>query len=63
MIFGWRNDVFSEESNDFRFDTSKEDSDRDTVTSSIALESEQYEEVSDFSYLTAWCVQDLHFSV
>jgi len=38
-------DVFSEESDDFWFDTSEEDSD----TSSVVNESVAYEEVSDFS--------------
>jgi len=42
-------DVFSEESDDFWFDTSEEDSEGDSDTSSIVHESETYEEVSDFS--------------
>jgi len=42
-------DVFSEESDDFWFDTSEEDSDRDSDTSSVVNESVLYEEVSDFS--------------
>jgi len=42
-------DVFSEESDDFWFDTSEEDSDRDSDTRSIVHERELYEEVSDFS--------------
>jgi len=43
-------DVFSEESDDFWFDTSEEDSDGDSVTSSAVNESVSYEEVSDFSH-------------
>jgi len=42
-------DVFSEESDDFFFHTSEEDSDRNWDTSSAVHESEPYEEVSDFS--------------
>jgi hypothetical protein len=42
-------DVFSEESDDFWFDISEEDSDRDSDTSSVVRESEPYEKVSDFS--------------
>jgi hypothetical protein len=42
-------DVFSEESDDFWFDTSEEDSERDSDTSSIVHESEPCEEVSEFS--------------
>jgi hypothetical protein len=42
-------DVFSEESDDFWFDTSEEDSEGDLDTSSIVHESELYEEASDFS--------------
>ena len=42
-------DVISEESDDFWFDTSEEDSGRDSDTSSVVHESEPYEEVSDFS--------------
>jgi hypothetical protein len=59
-------DIFSEESDDFWFDTSEEDSDGDSDTSSVLNESVSYEEVQIFRnllYLTAWCVQDLHFSV
>jgi len=44
-----KSDVFSEESDDLWFDTSEEDSDRDSDTSSVVHESEPYEEVSDFS--------------
>ena len=44
-----KSDVFSEESIDFWFDTSEEDSDRDSDTSCVVNESESYEEVSDFS--------------
>ena len=43
-------DVFSEESDDFWFDTSEEDSDGDSDTSSVVNESLSYEEVSDFSH-------------
>jgi len=43
-------DVFSEESDDFWFDTSEEDSDEDSDTSSVVNESVSYEEVSDFSH-------------
>jgi hypothetical protein len=42
-------DIFSEESDDFWFDTSEEDIDRDSDTSSVVYESEPYEEVSYFS--------------
>jgi len=42
--------VFSEESDDFWFDTSEEDSDGDSDTSSVVNESVSYEEVSDFSH-------------
>jgi len=41
-------DVFSEESDDFWFDTSEVDSERDLDTSSVVHERETYEEVSDF---------------
>jgi len=41
--------IFSEESDDFWFDTSEEDSDRDSDTSSVVHESERYKEGSDFS--------------
>jgi len=44
-----KSDVFSEESDDFWFDTSEEDSERDSDTSSVVHESELYEKVSDFS--------------
>jgi len=44
-----KSDVFSEESDGFWFDTSEEDSDRDSNTSSVVHESEPYEKVSDFS--------------
>jgi len=43
-------DMFSEESDDFWFDTSEVDSDGDSDTSSVVKESEPYEEVSDFSH-------------
>jgi len=43
------NDIFCEESDDFWFDTSEEDSDGDSDTSSVVNESLSYEEVSDFS--------------
>jgi len=42
-------DVFSEESDDFCFDTSEEDSEGNSDTSSIVHESEPYEEVSHFT--------------
>jgi hypothetical protein len=42
------NDIFCEESDDFWFDTSEEDSDGDSDTSSVVNESLSYEEVSDF---------------
>jgi hypothetical protein len=42
-------DVFPEESDHFWFDTSEEDSERDSDTSSVVHESEPYKEVSDFS--------------
>jgi len=42
-------DVFSEETDDFWFGTSEEDSDRNSDTSSVVHESEPYEKVSDFS--------------
>ncbi len=41
-------DVFSEESDDFLFATSEEDSESESDTSSVVHESERYEEVSDF---------------
>jgi hypothetical protein len=44
-------DVFSEESDDFWFDTSEEDSDGDSDTCSVVNESVSYEKVSDFSHL------------
>jgi hypothetical protein len=43
-----KNGVFSEESEDFWFNTSEEDSEGDSDTSSIVHESEPCEEVSDF---------------
>jgi hypothetical protein len=49
LDFEDKNDVFSEESDDFWFDTSEEDSERGSNTSSVVHESESYEEVSDFS--------------
>jgi hypothetical protein len=42
-------DVFPEESYDFWFDTSEEDSDSESDTSSVGHENEPYEEVSEFS--------------
>jgi len=42
-------DVFSEESDDFWFDTSEEDSESDSDTSSVVHGSVPYEEVSDIS--------------
>jgi len=41
-------DVFSEECDDFWFDTSEEDSERDSDTSSVVHGNVPYEEVSDF---------------
>jgi len=41
-------DVFSEESDDFLFDASEEDSNNESDTSSVVYDSEPYEEVSDF---------------
>jgi hypothetical protein len=43
-------DVFSEESDDFLFDTSEGDSDSDLITSNVVHESEAYEELSYFSH-------------
>jgi hypothetical protein len=43
-------DVFSEESDDFLFATSDEDSDSDLITSNVVHESEPYEELSYFSH-------------
>ena len=40
-----KSDVFSEESDGFWFDTSEEDSDRDSNTSSVVNESKPYEKV------------------
>jgi len=59
-------DVFSEESDDFWFDTSEEDSDTDSDTSSVVHESEPMKKCQIFRnimYLAVWRVQDLHFSV
>jgi hypothetical protein len=42
-------DVFSEESDDFWFDTYEENSGSESDTSSVVRESEPYEGVSDFS--------------
>ena len=42
-------DVFSEESDDFWFDTHEGDTDSESDKSSVVCESEPYEEVSDFS--------------
>jgi hypothetical protein len=44
-----KSDLFSEESADFWFDTSDEDSERDSDTSTVVHESEPYKEVPDFS--------------
>jgi hypothetical protein len=44
-----KSDVFSEESDDFWFDTSEEHLDSESDTSSVVHESELHEEVSDFS--------------
>jgi len=57
-------DTFSEESDDFWFDTSEEDTDSESDTSSVVHESEPYEKVSDFSqtfvhgtsnFCISWC--------
>jgi len=45
----YKSDIFSEESDDFWFDTSEEDTDSELDTSSVVHESEPYEKVSDFS--------------
>jgi hypothetical protein len=42
-------DIFSEESDDFWFDTSEEGTDRDSDTTTVVHEIEPYEEVSVFS--------------
>jgi len=42
--------VFSEESDDFLFDTSEEDSDRESGTRNVVHESETCEEMSYFSH-------------
>jgi hypothetical protein len=44
LVIEDESDVFSEESDDFWFDTSEEDSEGDSDTSSIVHESELYEE-------------------
>ena len=44
-----KSDTFSEDSDDFLFDRSEEDSDSESDTSSVVHESEPYEEASDFS--------------
>jgi hypothetical protein len=44
-----KSDIFSEESDDFWFDTSEEGTDSDSDTSNVVHESESSEEVSDFS--------------
>ena len=59
-------DVFSEESDDFWFDTSEEDSESDSDTSSVVLKVNRLKKCQIFRNvlcLTAWRVQDLHFSV
>jgi hypothetical protein len=43
-------DVFSEESDDFLFDASEEDSDSESDTSNVVHESEPYEELSYISH-------------
>jgi len=43
-------DVFSEETDDFLFGTSEEDSDSESNTSNVVHESEPYEELSYFSH-------------
>ena len=59
-------DVFSEESDDFWFDTSEEDSEGDSDASSICMKVNCMKKCQIFRnvlYLTAWRVQDLHFSM
>jgi len=59
-------DVFSEESDDFWFDTSEEDSDGESDTSSVWTKTYRMKKCQIFRtllYLTAWRVQDMHFSV
>jgi len=60
-------DVFSEESDDFWFDTSEEETDSESDTSSVVHESEQYEKVSHFSqpfvFCTSWrCASEICIS-
>jgi len=43
-------DAFAEESDDFLFDTSEEDSDSESDTSNVMHESKLYEELSCFSH-------------
>jgi len=59
-------DIFSEKSDDFWFDTSEEHSDGDSDTSSVVNESVSTKKCQIFHnllYLTAWCIQDMYFSV
>jgi hypothetical protein len=50
-----KSNVFCEESDEFSFDTSEEDSEGESDTSSVVHESEPYEEVSDFLPLFGPC--------
>jgi hypothetical protein len=59
-------DVFSEESHEFLFDTSEEDSDSESYRSNVVHELNRMKNCYVFRillYLTAWRFQDLHFSV
>ena len=61
-----KSDVFSEESDDFWFDTSKEDSAGNSDTSRLWMKVYRTKKCQIFCtllYLTAWRVQSLHFSV
>ena len=58
--------MYSEESDDFSFDTSEEDSDSVSDTNSVVQKSEVYKKYQIFRhllYLNTWHVQDLHFLV
>jgi hypothetical protein len=62
---GVESDVFSEESDDFWFDTSEEDSDS-RIQAVFCMKLNHMKKCQIFRnllYLTAWRVQDLHFSV
>jgi len=59
-------DVFSEESDDFWFDTSEEDSDGDSVQAVLWMTVYRKKKCQIFHnvlYPMVWRVQDLHFSV